>query len=60
MAKQQQTYQELKEELEQILNNLQHEDTDVDEALELHKKGREVIKKIEQYLADASKKAGLK
>lgn len=55
-----QTYRQLKQELEQILGRLQHEDTDVDEAITLHKQGQATIKKLEQYLKEASKKAGIK
>lgn len=55
-----QTYQQLKQELEQILEQLQHQDTDVDKAIKLHKQGQETVKKLEQYLKDVSKKAGLK
>lgn len=55
-----QTYQQLKTELEHILRRMQHEDTDIDEAMVLHKQGQEIIKKLEAYLKDASKKAGIK
>jgi exodeoxyribonuclease VII small subunit len=59
-AKPTQTYQELKQKLEGILGQLQHEDTDVDEALKLHKEGKEVLAQLEKYLADASRQAGIK
>ncbi len=55
-----QSYQQLKQELEQVLGQLQHEETDIDEAVKLHKQGQEVIKKLDQYLADVSKRTGLK
>ena len=52
-----QTYQELKAELDSILDKLQHEDTDIDEALKLHKAGQEILKKIEAYLGKAAKES---
>ena len=44
------SYQELKAELDEILEKLQHEDTDIDEAMKLHKQGKETVKKSELYL----------
>jgi exodeoxyribonuclease VII small subunit len=44
------SYQQLKDELEEILNKLQHEDTDIDQAIELHKNGRQVLAQLEAYL----------
>lgn len=59
MVKSDPSYQELKDKLEAVLGQLQHEDTDVDKALELHKEGKKILDQIETYLGDASKKAGL-
>lgn len=56
----QQSYQQLKSELDRILQQLQDSDTDIDKALNLHKQGQEALKKLEAYLKDASKMAGAK
>lgn len=49
------SYQELKNELEAVLEQLQHEDTDIDEAVELHKKGQDLVKQLEAYLGKIDK-----
>lgn len=59
MATEKRTYNQLKEELDQVLRKLQHEDTDVDAAVELHSKGEKLLKEIEAYLADIADKKGL-
>lgn len=59
MVKKEQSYQELKQELDTILARMQHEDTDIDEALELHKQGEALLKLLEAYLADVAKKTDL-
>lgn len=46
-------YQQLQSELDQILDRLQSGETDIDEALELHKHGQEIIKSMESYLKKA-------
>lgn len=56
-AKAKKTYQELKNELESVLEQLQNEDTDIDQAVELHKKGQKLIKELEDYLGTIDKKA---
>ncbi len=43
-------YQTLKTELDTILQQLQREDLDVDQALEHYQKGLELIKELESYL----------
>jgi exodeoxyribonuclease VII small subunit len=53
--KEKKTYQELKRELESILEQLQHEDTDIDKAVELHKKGQKTLKQLEEYLGKVGK-----
>ena len=47
------SYRELKEELDHVLQSLQREDLDVDEALELYARGQELIKALEKYLEKA-------
>lgn len=54
-ADEKKSYQELKNELEAILEQLQHEDTDIDSAIALHKKGQDVLKQLESYLKSAEK-----
>jgi exodeoxyribonuclease VII small subunit len=49
------SYQELKNELEVILEQLQHEDTDIDKAVELHKKGQKILERLEAYLGSVEK-----
>lgn len=54
-GKEKKAYQELKDELEAVLAQLQHEDTDIDEAVELHKKGQKILKQLEEYLGEVDK-----
>lgn len=54
-AKAKKTYQELKNELEAVLEQLQNEDTDIDQAVELHKQGQKLIKELEGYLGAIDK-----
>lgn len=56
MAKNNLSYQDLKQKLEQILSELQHEDTDLDKAIELHKEGQVVLKQLEDYLSEITSK----
>lgn len=51
MTKKQQTYQELKQSLDSVLAKLQHEDTDIDQALVLHKEAQEILKELDSYLS---------
>lgn len=53
------TYQDLKIELDEVLSDLQHEDTDIDKAIELHKRAQKIILEIEKYLDKSAKSAGL-
>jgi exodeoxyribonuclease VII small subunit len=46
-------YKELNNELDDILDQLQNSETDIDEALELYKRGQKVAKELEQYLKTA-------
>lgn len=62
MAKQQ-SYQELKNQLDEIIDQLQSSDGDIDKAVALHKEGTELIKQLQDYLKKAEneiKKAELK
>ena len=59
MSAKAQSYQELKTELDNILAELQHEDTDIDKAVELHKQGRKVLKELETYLQKIADNAEL-
>lgn len=47
------TYRELQAELNDILEQLQSAELDIDKALELYKKGQQVIKELETYLQSA-------
>jgi len=44
------SYQELQEELEGVLEKLQSETVDLDEAIEFHKKGTAIIKEMQRKL----------
>jgi exodeoxyribonuclease VII small subunit len=46
------SYNELKTQLDEILEKLQDPMTEIDEALELHKQGKVVITKLESYLKE--------
>lgn len=50
------SYKELKLQLDEVLAKLQHEGTDIDEAIKLHEQGRELISKMEKYLENAAGK----
>ncbi|HVV66591.1 MAG TPA: exodeoxyribonuclease VII small subunit [Candidatus Saccharimonadales bacterium] len=52
-AKQTPNYQELKDELDKILEDLQREDLDVDAALKDYQRGLELVRQLEAYLASA-------
>jgi exodeoxyribonuclease VII small subunit len=55
-AKQVKNYEELKKELDLIMEELQREDLDVDMALTHYKRGLELTKEIESYLKNAENK----
>ena len=59
MAKEKKSYQELKAELDLILRDIQHEDTDIDEAVVLYEKGQKVLKELQDYLVSIAEKADL-
>jgi exodeoxyribonuclease VII small subunit len=54
--KQELNYQELKDELDEIMILLQQEDLDVDKALEHYKRGLQLVQQLESYLKDAENK----
>lgn len=56
MAKTTKTYQELSRELDDVLTRLQADDVDVDQALQLHEQGQQLVKQLEAMLADAENK----
>ena len=45
-----QSYQELKSQLDEVMDKLQSSDLDVDEALKLYQQGLELVLQIEVYL----------
>lgn len=53
MAVKKVNYQQLRAELDQIMQRLQREDIDVDEALKYYERGLVIVKELEQYLAQA-------
>lgn len=55
----QKSYQELKQELDRVMAELQHEDTDIEQAIVLHKQATELLKQLERYLANVAKDAKL-
>ncbi|MCA9325354.1 exodeoxyribonuclease VII small subunit [Candidatus Saccharibacteria bacterium] len=56
MAKTSKTYQELSQELDDVLARLQADDVDVDAALQLHEQGQQLVKELEAMLTDAENK----
>lgn len=55
MAKKDVSYQDLKQELEQVLDELQREETDLDKATQLHTKAQELVKQLEAYIEEVEK-----
>ncbi len=53
MKAKKQDYQALKQELDEVLAKLQRDDTEIDDALELYKRGLELTKQLEAYLQEA-------
>jgi exodeoxyribonuclease VII small subunit len=53
MPKKTPSYEELKQELDGILESLQHENLDVDTALKNYKRGLELVQQLETYLEAA-------
>jgi exodeoxyribonuclease VII small subunit len=53
MTKKALDYQALQAELEVIIQNLQHDDTDVDEAVKQYQRGLEIVTELEAYLKTA-------
>lgn len=53
MASKQINYQKLQAELDGIMQELQREDIDIDEALKHYERGLIIIKDLEQYLEGA-------
>ncbi len=54
-----QSYQELKQALDNVLTQLQHEDTDVDEAVKLHAEGQKILIQLGAYLKNISKQTNI-
>lgn len=52
----QKTYQELKRELDGIMEVMQREDIDVDEAMRAYEAGMKVVAELEAYLKTAENK----
>lgn len=50
------TYQSLKTELDDLLTQLQRDDTDVDAALKGYERGLALVKQLEEYLQSAENK----
>lgn len=53
MKDKKQDYQALKRELDEVLDILQQDDTEIDTALAHYKKGLELTKQLEAYLEEA-------
>lgn len=45
-----QSYQELKQALDEILIKLQNPETDIDEAMKLHSEGQKILARLDAYL----------
>lgn len=54
------TYADLKQKLEDIIDKLQSPQTDLDEALKLHTEGAGLIEKLEKYLNEVQAKTKTK
>ncbi len=54
-----QSYQELKQTLDEILAKLQHDDTDIDEAVELHARGVQILNRLETYLREVAENTAI-
>jgi exodeoxyribonuclease VII small subunit len=52
-------YQELKQQLDDILAKLQDEEVDVDEAVKLYKQGQKVVTELEAYLTQTKQQLKL-
>lgn len=50
------TFNELSQQLDEILSKLQSPDVDVDEALELHQRGQKLVKQMSERLNKAEAK----
>jgi len=50
------SYAELNAELEEVMATLQHEDIDVDQAMEAYQKGMTLVAQLEIYLREAENK----
>ncbi|MEK7600266.1 MAG: exodeoxyribonuclease VII small subunit [Patescibacteria group bacterium] len=50
------SYQELKSELDDIMDQLGREDLDIDKALDYYQRGIELVKQLETYLKTAENK----
>ena len=50
------TYTELKKELDTLLDSMQRDDSNVDEALKLYERGMELVKLLEATLKEAENK----
>lgn len=48
------TYQQLREELDLILQQLEGDSIDIDQALVQHKKGQKILEQMEVYLKEVS------
>lgn len=51
------TYKQIKQELDEVLIKLQDPETDLDDAIKLHEKGKLLIAELEKYLAAVDKKS---
>lgn len=51
-----QSYKELKQRLDEIIEKMQNPETDLDEMLSLHKEGEKIIQSMQEYLKEIDKK----
>ena len=56
MTKKEENYSKLKQELDEVLNSLQQEDIDVDDALKMYERGVELAALLEKQLKLAENK----
>lgn len=48
-------YGEIKEQLDEVLEKMQDPNTDLDQVLKLHQKGKKLVKELESYLKGVEK-----
>lgn len=56
MSQKQESYRNLRQELDEILNSIQSGDLEIDEATKQYERAMDIVAKLEKYLNDAENK----